>query len=180
MCMLCNGVPHRCAAHVCVLAAAPVSLVENSCTALSLSEYISMSAFVRVLLLSSLAAQAWWITIWLWNMSPVMTPMAFHIHIYPTLFHKVCACVCIWCGHAFFTCPLLEIHTLQACENVEGCESAHVLLNALVNNQLALQMGDLHIKQQRQQLNMIYARICHSNSARTEPFCLCAVSFSFA
>lgn len=175
MCMLCNGVP----AHVCVLAAALSSLVETS---LSLSGYISMSAFVCVLLLSSLAAQAWRITIWLWNMSPAMTPMAFHIHIYPTLFHKVCACVCvcIWCGHAFFTCPLSETHTLQACENVQGCESAHVLLNALVNKQLALQMGDLHIKQQRQQLNMIYARICHSNSARTEPFCLCAVSFSFA
>lgn len=178
--------PHECS---CVCRATVsllmfVSLQQLSClwlrtvVPLSLTEYISMSAFVWVVLLSSLAAQAWWITIWLWNMSPGMTPMAFHIHIYPTLFHKVCAC--IWCGHTFFTCPLSEIHTLQACENVQGCESAHVLLNALVNNQLALQMGDLHIKQQRQQLNMIYARICHSNSARTEPFCLCAVSFSFA
>lgn len=101
-----------------------------------------------------------------------------HPHLSHALSQGVC--VCIWCGHAFFTCPLSETHTLQACENVQGCESAHVLLNALVNKQLALQMGDLHIKQQRQQLNMIYARICHSNSARTEPFCLCAVSFSFA
>lgn len=178
--------PHECSCVCCATVSLLmfVSLQQLSClwlrtvVPLSLTEYISMSAFVCVVLLSSLAAQAWWITIWLWNMSPGMTPMAFHIHIYPTLFHKVCAC--IWCGHTFFTCPLSEIHTLQACENVQGCESAHVLLNALVNNQLALQMGDLHIKQQRQQLNMIYARICHSNSARTEPFCPCAVSFSFA
>lgn len=178
--------PHECSCVCCATVSLLmfVSLQQLSClwlrtvVPLSLTEYISMSAFVWVVLLSSLAAQAWWITIWLWNMSPGMTPMAFHIHIYPTLFHKVCAC--IWCGHTFFTCPLSEIHTLQACENVQGCESAHVLLNALVNNQLALQMGDLHIKQQRQQLNMIYARICHSNSARTELFCLCAVSFSFA
>ena len=49
-----------------------------------------------VLALSSLAEQRWWMVEWLWNMSPVMTPMAFHTHIRPTLFFSVCVCVSLW------------------------------------------------------------------------------------
>lgn len=51
-------------------------------------------------------------------------------------------------------------------------EDFPVFQDAHVNNRLELWMEDLHIKQQQQQLNMIYSRICHSNSPQTECFFL--------